>query len=109
MRPLLLFATLVGILLGGCATGPQWENRVGHYTYDQAVLELGAPDRDAILSNGMRVVEWVRSPEIYNYPFYSRDYLFTHRSTLESRVPARILRLTFGADGRLTNWKHVRR
>jgi hypothetical protein len=104
-----IIATFVGLLLAGCATRSQWEGRVGKFSYDQAVLELGVPDREALLSNGMRVSEWIRSPEIYNRPLYSPDYHFNYPPTIATRVPARILRLTFGPEGRLSEWKQVRR
>jgi hypothetical protein len=33
--------------------------RVGHYTVDQAVIELGPPDNAAKLSNGSLVADWL--------------------------------------------------
>ena len=70
---LIVFAAL---LLAGCVT-PQidWAARVGNYTYDQAVMEFGPPDKLAKLSDGSTVVEWllqrgqvVVAPEPYFLP-----------------------------------------
>jgi hypothetical protein len=45
----------------GCKTTPpiDWNGRVGTYTYDQAVTDLGPPDRQAKLSDGKTVAEWI--------------------------------------------------
>ena len=45
---LLMTGVVLSLLLaGGCTTKPQvdWNARVGSFTYDQAVVELGPPDR----------------------------------------------------------------
>lgn len=48
------------ILFAGCATHQvDWNVRVGTYTYDQAVEELGPPDKQAKLTNGRTVAEWI--------------------------------------------------
>jgi hypothetical protein len=55
----LLFA-LTAILIAGCATHRiDWAGRVGHYTMDQAVVELGPPDKQAKLTDGQTVAEWI--------------------------------------------------
>ncbi len=36
-----------------------WNSRVGSYTYDQAVTELGPPDKQAKLDDGKTVAEWI--------------------------------------------------
>lgn len=53
----LFLATLV---LVGCASGRKidWSNRVNNSTYDQAVVELGPPDKSAQLSDGSTIAEW---------------------------------------------------
>jgi hypothetical protein len=45
----------------GCKTTPpvDWNSRVGTYTFDQAVIELGPPDKQAKLSDGKTVAEWI--------------------------------------------------
>lgn len=46
--------------LAGCATSKiDWGSRVGSYTYDQAVKEMGPPNRKETLSDGSIVAEWV--------------------------------------------------
>jgi hypothetical protein len=43
--PWLAVSLLAAAWLAGCATVPQvdWTSRVGKYTYDEAVTELGSP------------------------------------------------------------------
>ena len=49
----IFLAVLAALVFAGCATGPKidWAARVGHFTYNQAVLELGPPDKVAQLDN----------------------------------------------------------
>ena len=47
------------VLFAGCIAPIDWSKRVGTYTYDQAVIELGPPDKQAQLSTGEKVAEWV--------------------------------------------------
>src|SRR5262245_20080627 len=51
------------VWMAGCATAPKidWNSRIGTYTHDQAILELGPPDRAATLTDGSKVVEWLTS------------------------------------------------
>ena len=53
---------LLGLAILGCKSTPKvdWDNRVGTYTYDQAVAELGVPDRTAKLSDGKTIAEWIK-------------------------------------------------
>jgi hypothetical protein len=46
--------------LAGCSSKPKvdWGTRVGSFTYDQAVLELGPPDRSSKLGDGTTIAEW---------------------------------------------------
>ena len=66
--PRAVFLILVLAALGfaaGCATTPQvdWTSRIGEYTFDQTVAELGVPTKQTKLSDGKTVAEWVtRSP-----------------------------------------------
>ena len=46
--------------LTGCATQRvDWAARVGHYTYEQAVVDLGPPEKHAKLADGALVAEWL--------------------------------------------------
>ena len=46
--------------LSGCVTvlPVDWDSRVGHYTYAQALNELGPPNRQIRLSNGATEFRW---------------------------------------------------
>ena len=96
------------LLLCGCASSKiNWESRVGHYTFDQAVVELGPPDRSAKLSDGRTVAEWLlyrgRSGSAYYFwPSYGGGWSYS-----DPGFPDRLLRLTFSPEGRLENWKRV--
>src|SRR5262245_60285234 len=75
LRYIWLAVLLIG--LGACATAPKidWNSRVGTYTHDQAVLELGPPDRSASLTDGTKVVEWLMAHgRIYGFTDYSGFY-----------------------------------
>ena len=51
----LILWSAVLLLAAGCATtGVDWAVRVGNYTFDQAVVELGPPDKQAKLQDGLR-------------------------------------------------------
>src|SRR5688572_25433524 len=54
-----LFA--VAVVLIGCSTTKttDWNSRVGSFTYDQAILELGPPDKQDKLNDGKTVAEWI--------------------------------------------------
>ena len=55
-----LCLAVVATLLAGCATHRiNWGARIGTYTLDQAIVELGPPDKQAKLSDGRRVAEWI--------------------------------------------------
>jgi hypothetical protein len=106
---LLVFAALV---FAGCASGPKidWAARVGHYTYDQAVLELGPPDKIAKLDNGVIVANWI-TRRGYSYTTGGAAVYGAYPGTVvmpgytQSYSPTYFLRLTFGTDGKLTEWK----
>ncbi len=95
--------------LVGCATHRvDWAARVGHYTYDQAVLELGPPDSQARLADGTTVAEWLLNrgtTYLYGSPGFWGPY-YAGPVTAQT-TPASFLRLTFGPSGQLTAWKKV--
>jgi len=53
----------LSLTIAGCSSTPKvdWNSRIGSYTYDQAVLELGPPDKSTQLSDGSTVAEWIIS------------------------------------------------
>jgi hypothetical protein len=107
---LLLAATL---LLSGCAANKvDWSARVGEYTYDQAVIEYGPPDRQARLDNGTIVAEWLTqrgynrsyvSPAYYGY--YGHYYPPVYPTIVDASSPDYYLRLVFGPEGKLVTWR----
>lgn len=97
--------TVAVLLLSACATGPKvdWQSRVGEYTFDQAVLELGPPDKDAKLTDGMRVSEWLTyRSRTGTYLTYGRGGLV---QTVDTPTPEYYLRLTFDTNGKLQSFK----
>lgn len=98
---------LVAALLAGCATQKiDWSTRVGSFTYQQSVLELGPPDKKEKLDDGTLVAEWLTShgyaysvpqasPYWWHGPFYPE---------LETS-PNYYLRLIFAPDGKLREWR----
>jgi len=108
----IVLAALAVLLFAGCVTQKiDWSARVGRYTYNQAVAELGPPDKSAKLSNGATVAEWltqqgqvVVAPGPYLVPHgcYFGPLTPMYSATY---VPARFLRLVFDANGRLKTWK----
>lgn len=102
----------------GCATNKvNWDSRVGRASYDEIVLEMGPPDKSATLSDGTVVGEWVvvhgRTHAVYNPTLYHfrRPYFYGGLGTTVdlTESPDAIVRLTFGADKRLTAWKRLYR
>jgi hypothetical protein len=99
----------------GCATNKiDWGARVGTYTHDQAIVDLGPPDKQEKLTDGTVVAEWliqrgrtayVGGAGYYGYPG-SRGY---YGPTYIQSSPDYFLRLTFAPDGKLTGWKKFAR
>lgn len=104
-----------GVLLAGCATRKiDWTGRVGTYTFDQSVLEFGPPDKQAKLSDGTVVAEWVTRrghSYIYAAPAYHpyRHGGYYHTPYVDTHAPDYFLRLTFDAAGRLRAWERFAR
>jgi hypothetical protein len=109
-------ALVAALLFAGCVTQQaDWQARVGQYTRDQAIMDLGPPDKSAKLSDGTVVDEWLTSrarvivaPEPY---FLGPGCYFgpATPSYTETYVPDYFLRLTFGPDGKLRSWKKFAR
>ena len=105
---------LLLLLWVGCATYKvDWNNRIGNYTYDQAIMELGPPDKSAKLTDGTTVAEWLTRRGYsggsvgfmygYGYPYYYRPWYHSY----EPPSPDYFIRLTFGPDGKLQAYKRV--
>jgi hypothetical protein len=116
------FALVISALIAvGCASGPKvdWNERVGHYQLDDAIRELGPPDNSATLTDGTTVAEWLRgrggtyvNVMAYGgyYPYHYRPYYWYPPEPgyyNVNRTPDNFLRLTFGPDRVLREWKRV--
>ncbi len=114
---IILPALLAVFVFAGCATGLKidWAARVGNFTYDQAVLELGPPDKSAKLDTGVIVADWITRPGYPRasvgppvfYGYYPGAVIVSGYA--EGYTPTYFLRLTFGADGKLAAWKKFAR
>ena len=99
---------VVGLLVvAGCATSGKtdWPGRIGNYTYDNAVKELGPPDKTETLADGVRVADWfvtrrggmTVSLGLANFGSNTAVGTGTTLGTVGGRPT---LRLTFGGDGK---------
>lgn len=106
---------LFGLLVAGCSTTKKvdWNSRVGSYTYDQAVTEMGPPDKQAKLSDGKTVAEWIThrsgggglSLGVGGGSYGSHGGMGVGMSqSVGSGGSERGLRLVFDTDGKLTSW-----
>jgi hypothetical protein len=116
-----LAVVLLLVGLAGCATHKiDWSARVGTYTFDQAILDMGAPAKQATLKDGTVVADWMVQrgyTETYYAPyFYPPYYGFRHRyyyygpmfgGPIVSSSPDVFIRLTFDPEGKLKSWKKV--
>ena len=118
----LSFIVLV-FLTGSCASGPKtnikgidWGSRIGTYTYEEALAELGEPDVIAESSEG-KTAEWVvrRSPMVsFGFGFGGGGY--GHHTgtgvgvgTSVSPPPSgEYLHLRFDKNGKLAESSRVR-
>lgn len=107
-------------LLAGCAAGPRidWNRRIGNYTYNQAVQEMGVPEKTTKLRDSAMEVEWLvssYSPAIIRSggdTFVGQpDWVAPDMVTAYPGGPdaGRWLRLVFAPDGALRSWKHFHR
>ena len=103
-------------MAGGCMTGTtkRWNQRVGGYSYDEAVKEMGPPDKKETTSDGVTVAEWVvQRSQVYGWPSggWGAGWGWRGRwgwaGTDIHSTPERALRLYFGPDKRLQTWKDI--
>ena len=107
-----LLLALLGFFFAGCSSTPKvdWDSRIGNYTYDQAVTELGPPDKTATLSDGRTVADWITHSH-GGLSFGLGTGFYGSHSAVGTGVGTstgyrdRVLRLTFGPDGKLQEVK----
>ncbi len=97
-----------GLLFLGCASAQKidWNSRLGHYTYDQAVLELGPSDKLAELTDGTKVGEWLLQRGLARGSFYTVTGPWVQHYAAPPS-PDYFLRLTFDPGGKLKEWRKV--
>ena len=96
--------------IAGCKTMPQvdWNSRVGTYTYNQAVADMGQPDKQGKLSDGKTVDQWITLHG--NNGFFAGggygngNYGMGGSQNLGQTYKDHVLELTFGPDGKLVSW-----
>jgi hypothetical protein len=103
---------LVGLLwfIGvGCETygKADWKSRVGHYSWDQAIEELGPPESEAKTSDGSRVASWVISrSRTYSTAIRGPMYWSWSGQDVTTTAESHLL-LTFNAQSQLKAWKRI--
>ena len=109
-RRLRFFVLLpLALVLFGCSTTKKvdWNSRVGSYTYDQAIVELGPPDKQTKINNGKTVAEWVTRSSgglsVGTGLYGSHTGVGVSQSVGSSD---HWLRLTFDTNGLLADWKN---
>jgi len=111
------FPIVVALLLAwvaGCASTPKidWNTRVGNYTYDQAVVELGPPDKQAKLSDNTTVAMWIKQSRGSGFSIgLGTGGLVGPHTAVGGGVSQsvggyhdQVLKLVFAPDGRLASW-----
>src|SRR5262245_37697187 len=73
-----VIALAFGLLLSGCASPRiDWSSRIGSYTFDNAIVELGPPDKQAKTQDGTLVADWMtQRGYAYGFPSYGGGSLF---------------------------------
>jgi hypothetical protein len=102
---------LATALMVGCKTTKpvDWNTRVGTYSFDQAVTELGPPDKQTTLSDGKLVAQWITHRNGgtsfgVGTGFYTGGVGVGVGQSVGSGYRDRILTLTFGANSVLAAW-----
>ena len=101
----LAILALATALIAGCKTTKpvDWNSRVGTYTFDQAVTQLGPPDKQTTLSDGKLVAQWITrrnggSSFSVGTGFYTGGVGVGVGHSVGSGYPDKILTLTFGTN-----------
>jgi len=109
--PWFVTLTLAVWIVAGCATTKpiDWNGRVGSCTFDQAVTELGPPDKQARLSDGKTVAQWIThrtggTSFSVGTGFGAGNAGFGVDQTIGTGYRNRVLTLTFGTNNVLAAW-----
>lgn len=108
----LMLLALTVAFITGCKTTPpvDWNARVETYTYDQAVTDLGPPDKQAKLTDGDTVAKWIIHRGGSTGLSLGTGFLSGGGSAVGVGVGQsvgnsdKVLTLTFGANHLLTAW-----
>jgi hypothetical protein len=123
MKLVWLSFIVLALLTGSCAFGPNaniknidWGSRIGTYTYEEALAELGEPNVIGETREGM-IAEWVlrRSPMV-SFGFGFGGVGYGHHTSTGGGVGTSVspppsgeyLHLRFDKDGKLAEWTKVR-
>ncbi len=123
MKPAWLLIILIMALGAACASGPkinvseaEWKGRIGTYTYEQAVAELGPPN--VVRESGEeKIAEWVirqSSATSFSFGFAGGSYGGnTSRgmgagTTVSPPPSGEYLHLRFDQSGKLAEWSKVK-
>jgi hypothetical protein len=106
-------------LLPGCSSPPKidWDSRIGNYTYDQAVQEMGPAENESTLSDGSKVGDWfVRRGPTTSVGVgmgmgggYSTGGVGVGVGRTSSTQFNHYLRLTFDPAAKLVRWENITR
>jgi hypothetical protein len=118
-----LLLIVLALLAWSCASGTKatvqnidWGSRIGTYTYEEALAELGEPNVIGESAEG-RIAEWVlrQSPAV-SFGFGFGGGSFGHHSATGVGVGTSVspppsgeyLQLKFDKNGKLTEWTKVK-
>ena len=111
----LVCGALLGLIGAGCQALQQvdWDGRIGQFSYEQAVAELGQPPGETKLPGGMRRVEWITNSgasmgrALVGAGYQRRTMGVVPLEPTEiHRLRDRYLRLTFDRAGRMVAWQN---
>jgi hypothetical protein len=108
---LLAIVTLMTAFIAGCHTTKpvDWNSRIGNYTFDQALTELGPPDKQAKLSDGKTVAEWITrrsggSGLSVGTGFFGGGVGVGMSHSVGQDYSDKVLNLTFDTNNKLASW-----
>ncbi len=114
--PALLVLTLFWLSLSGCASKPRpdWNQRIGHFGFDEAVQELGPPSASSRLEDGTTVADWFlkSGPQIsfgLGTGAFGPNGGVGVGQTVALPTHGKYLRLVFGPDGQLQRWEKFKK